>query len=150
MDTDPDSELLRRYVKEGSGEAFDELVRRHLDVVYGVVLRKVDGDSELAKDVTQDLFRDLARRAGRLVSHPSLVGWLFVGARYYAANCRRAERRRRVREAKAAELEAVDMTHSSSEDHHEDLYPALEDALAKLKDKDRQAIPIGARRWPGW
>lgn len=44
MDTNPDSELLRRYVTEGSEHAFEELVQRHLDTIYAFAWRKVDGD----------------------------------------------------------------------------------------------------------
>ncbi len=48
---DGDGELLRRYSEEKSEEAFTELVRRHVDLVYSAALRQVNGDAHLAQDV---------------------------------------------------------------------------------------------------
>ncbi|MBL9126001.1 MAG: hypothetical protein JNL97_00070, partial [Verrucomicrobiales bacterium] len=72
----PDSELLRRYVQDGSEAAFTELVRRHVDLVYSAALRLVGGDRHLAQDVTQVVFLDLCRKARALARRESLAGWL--------------------------------------------------------------------------
>src|SRR5688572_24506711 len=56
-----DSELLRRYVRDGSDDAFRELVQRHLGFVYSVARRQVAGRADLAEEVTQTVFTDLAR-----------------------------------------------------------------------------------------
>jgi len=63
----PDGELLRRYTETHSEEAFAELVRRHLDLVYSAALRQVNGDAHLAQDVAQLVFTDLAHKAASLV-----------------------------------------------------------------------------------
>lgn len=44
-----DWRLLREYVERGSESAFRELVRRHLDLVYGACRREL-ADPELAKE----------------------------------------------------------------------------------------------------
>jgi hypothetical protein len=49
-----DSELLRLYADEKSDEAFAELVRRHIGLVYAVAKRRVGGDAHLAEDVAQE------------------------------------------------------------------------------------------------
>jgi DNA-binding GntR family transcriptional regulator len=38
-----DKELIRQYAAERSETAFAELVRRHLNMVYGAALRQVNG-----------------------------------------------------------------------------------------------------------
>jgi len=61
-----DAELLGRYAGEKSEEAFAELVRRRVDLVYSVARRQCGGDAHLAEDVTQKVFADLARKAAAL------------------------------------------------------------------------------------
>src|SRR5262249_27235294 len=97
----PDCELLRRYAKTGSEEAFAELVQRHLDLVYSAALRQVNSDAHLAQDVAQTVFADLARKAGLLSRRAVLTGWLYTSTHFAAAKVVRAERRRHAREQEA-------------------------------------------------
>jgi DNA-directed RNA polymerase specialized sigma24 family protein len=69
-----DAELLRRYAQDRCEAAFTELVQRHVDFVYSSVLRQVGGDANLAQEVTQGVFLDLAQKAGTLARHPFLKG----------------------------------------------------------------------------
>jgi len=69
-----DGELLRQYATDRSESAFEELVRRHLNLVYSAAFRQMNGDAHLAEDICQAVFADLARKAGRLTRHPSIVG----------------------------------------------------------------------------
>src|SRR5436189_6158722 len=95
--TDPapeDSELLRRYAREGSEAAFAELVRRRIGLVYSVALRQTRGDRHRAEDATQAVFTDLARKAAALAARPVLAGWLYRSAQFAAAGLVRAEARR--------------------------------------------------------
>ena len=93
-----DSTLLRRYVDDRSEAAFAELVRRRVNLVYAVALRQVAGDTQLAEDVTQKVFVDLARKARALADRPVLSGWLYRSAQFAASDIVRSERRRRSRE----------------------------------------------------
>jgi DNA-directed RNA polymerase specialized sigma24 family protein len=61
MDTPSDQELLRNYAEHRSQPAFEELVRRHVDLVYSAALRIVR-QADAAEDVTQCAFAALARR----------------------------------------------------------------------------------------
>ncbi len=134
-----DGELLRRYIQEKSDAAFAALVRRHVHLVHSVALRRVNGDAHLAADITQSVFTDLARKASRLVRQPVLAGWLFTSTRFAAAKAVRGEQRRRAREEEAqlmqelipAETEALDW---------EKVRPVIDDVLAGLGERDREAI----------
>jgi RNA polymerase sigma factor (sigma-70 family) len=92
-----DAVLLRRYVAEKSEEAFAELVRRHLRFVYAAALRRLNGDSHSAADVTQTVFIKLARDASKLSQHSALAGWLYTTTRNAAVDRVRVEQRRKAR-----------------------------------------------------
>ncbi|HKX62087.1 MAG TPA: sigma factor [Verrucomicrobiae bacterium] len=82
-----DLELLSRYARQRQEDAFAELVRRHLNLVHSAALRQVRAP-ELAEEVAQTVFSDLARQAERIPSGTVLAAWLYQVTR------RRAIRRR--------------------------------------------------------
>src|SRR6266566_5795339 len=134
-----DAELLRRYADVQSEDAFAELVRRHLDLVYSAALRQVNGDAHLAQDVTQTVFTDLARKAETLSRRPVLTGWLYTSAHFAAAKAVRAEVRRRAREQEAQTMR--ELLHSPTPDlDWSKLRPVLDEAMHELKESDRAAI----------
>jgi DNA-directed RNA polymerase specialized sigma24 family protein len=57
-----DLELLDQYARENREEAFAALLDRHLQLVYSAALRQVRSP-ELAEEVAQSVFSDLARSA---------------------------------------------------------------------------------------
>ena len=62
-----DLDLLRQFARENSQDAFAEIVRRHLNLVYSAALRQVRSP-QLAEEIAQSVFADLARDAGKLSS----------------------------------------------------------------------------------
>ena len=96
-----DAELLRRYAKDRSEDAFTELVRRHLNLVYGAALRRAGGDAHKAADVAQLVFTELARKAASLTEHAVLTGRLYATTRNKAIDTIRSELRRQTREKEA-------------------------------------------------
>jgi RNA polymerase sigma factor (sigma-70 family) len=141
----PDSELLRQFAQTNSGDAFAELVKRHVSLVYSAALRQVNGDEHLAKDVAQIVFTGLARKAGSLSRRESLTGWLYTSAHFAAAKIVRGENRRRDREEKfMREPEnsgmGVPPVQSANEIEWEKIRPALDDAMHELKETDREAV----------
>lgn len=134
-----DPTLLQQYARDGSEEAFAELVRRHFTGVYSAAVRRVDGDAHRAQDVAQIVFTSLARNAATLSRHPALLGWLHAATQSAAIDLLRAERRRRVREDKTY---IMNQTAPSSEESvdWEKLRPLLDDAIDELEPQDREAV----------
>lgn len=131
-----DAALLRAYSDQRSEDAFRELVRRHLPVVYAAALRQVNGDAHLAQDVAQRVFISLSRKAGRLTPQPSIIGWLYTAARLEAARAVRSELRRRRREEAAAAMNSLEPDTPS----FDQLAPVLDEAMSRLKEDDREAV----------
>ena len=134
-----DAQLLRRYAEEGSEAAFTELVGRHLDLVHSAALRQVGGDFHRAKDVTQLVFADLARKAAALSHHPFLVGWLHTSTYFAAVKLMRAERRRQAREEKAHLMNDL-WSGPEPEIDWSRLAPMLDGVMQELSDRDRAAV----------
>ncbi|PYM14260.1 MAG: hypothetical protein DME18_07135 [Verrucomicrobia bacterium] len=74
--TASDLELLQQYARRDSEEAFAALVSRHLDLVYSVALRQVRSP-QLAEEVAQSVFADLARNIHKLKPDTILTAWLY-------------------------------------------------------------------------
>src|SRR5688572_21284831 len=100
-----EQQLLRKYIEQSSEEAFRELVGYHVNFVYSVALRLVNGDSHLAEDVVQTVFADVARKAKRLSNHITLTGWLYRHTCFVSATMIRTEKRRKNRERSAMEID---------------------------------------------
>jgi len=128
--------LLADYARTGSEAAFRELVDRYLRLVYSTALRRVDGDSHRAQDVTQTVFADLARHARALPRSVMLGGWLHRRACHVAATLMRSERRRQARERLAAEMNAL----QNEPPDFAAVAPFLDEAINRLGDRDRTAI----------
>lgn len=134
-----DATLLKRYAEKADQDAFGQLVGRHLGLVYGVALRRTNGDRYLAEDIAQETFAQLAREAAKLVRHPSLAGWLYLTARHASANAVRGEARRRRRELEANAMDD-ECQNEEAETDWRSLRAALDAALDELPATDREAV----------
>ncbi len=131
-----DRQLLARYVAEVSEEAFAELTRRYMGLVYSAALRQVRHE-QLAQDVTQVVFANLARKARSIPEGTVLAGWLHRDTRYTALDFLRAEARRLRREQQSVEMNS---TNSDPQPGWEEIRPLLDEALTKLAPADRDAL----------
>ena len=134
-----DMALVREYTASQSEPAFETLVSRHINLVYSAALRQVR-DAHLAEEISQAVFVILARKAGSLGSKTILSGWLYHTARFAAADALKTQRRRQRREQEAC-------MQSTFDDHPMDaawqeLSPLLDEAMAQLRDKDRDALVL--------
>src|SRR6516165_6471379 len=93
-----DGDLVRCYLLHHAEEPFRLLVERHGGMVLGVCRHRL-GDPHSAEDAFQATFLLLARRAGSIRRPESVAAWLHRTAIRVCARVRRAETRRRLREA---------------------------------------------------
>ncbi len=135
----PDSELLRKYAEAGAEEAFAELVRRHLPLVYSAALRQVNGDAHLAQDVAQTTFTELARKANSLCRRPVLTGWLYTTTHFVAVKAVRAARRRHRREQEAHVMQEL-LNAPGPDFEWETLRPVLDRVMHELNEPEREVI----------
>ncbi len=133
-----DMALVREFAANGSDEAFATLVRRHVNLVYSVALRRL-GDAHEAAEVTQAVFIILARKAASLRPGTILSGWLYQTAQLTAANFQRAAIRRQHREQEAF-MQFAEKSTSDASWHR--LGPLLEEAMTRLGQKERDAIVL--------
>jgi RNA polymerase sigma factor (sigma-70 family) len=134
-----DNELLREYCTDRSETAFAELVRRHADLAYGAAVRQLNNDTDLARDVTQVVFADLARKAVSVLEHRSIAGWLYTSARFAAAKLARSEQRRKTREQEAFAMNNPSAILDTSADPAH-LRLVIEDAMHELDAEDSDAV----------
>ena len=133
--TDSDPELLGQFVRDNSQDAFTALVGRHLDLVYSAALRQVRSP-DLAEEISQTVFTQLARQASQLRPGTVLPAWLYQVTRHTAVDVIRAEARRQAREQIAYQMSEL---HTPQADWTQ-IEPHLDEAMAELADPDRTAL----------
>lgn len=100
-----------------------------------VALRRLRNPHE-AEEVTQTVFIILARKAGGLRQGTVLSGWLYQTALLTAANFQRSKMRRQQREHEAF----MQLAQESESDAWPQLSSFFEDAMSRLRQKERDAI----------
>src|SRR5579859_5119170 len=137
-----DMACLREYVRTGSGPAFARLVRRHGNLVYAAALRTTR-DPHAAEDVAQTAFAILGRKAHLLANREvSISAWLVKTARFAAIDARRRLLRRREHERQAARLKPECDGGKNPSINGVGILAPIEEAMARLKPKDRQVIAL--------
>jgi RNA polymerase sigma factor (sigma-70 family) len=134
-----DASLLQEYIAKGSEDAFREVVARYVDLVFAAALPRVGGAFDLAEDVAQRVFIDLARKASVLSTRSELSGWLYTATRFIAADLVRSERRRKHRELAAADMNEM-LDQNSEFERWDRLRPLLFESIDALKPVDRDAV----------
>lgn len=130
-----DAELLGGWLSHRDEPSFHALVSRYAGLVH-MAARRTCGDESLANEASQLTFILLARKGGSLANRNSLAGWLHLTAARQAKDLLRgAKRENRKLERLAREIP----THSTDEVWRE-IQPVLDDALAALSSKDREAL----------
>jgi RNA polymerase sigma factor (sigma-70 family) len=137
-----DADLLGQFTRDSASpagqDAFAELVNRHLPLVYSAALRQVRSP-QLAEEVSQSVFTQLAHHSTALKPKTVLAAWLHRVTYHAAIDVVRREARRQARERIACEMstlmndEAADWTQ---------IGPHLDEAVQSLDETDRAAIVL--------
>ncbi|GAA5123101.1 RNA polymerase sigma factor [Luteolibacter yonseiensis] len=136
--TPSDPELLKEWLGQRREAAFNALVARYAGLVHATA-RRTCGDDSMAGEVSQLTFITLARKAKSLTTCASLGGWLHTTALMQAKNLiRKSQRENRKRQLFQTSME-TGPSHSQDEIWKE-MQPVLDDALASLSKKDREAL----------
>lgn len=119
----------------GDGRAFAELVRPHLPMLYRVAARGCG--KTMAEDAVQETLSIAFQRLSNYTPGTALKSWLASIAAQRAWTAVRGEIRRRARESAAAITQ--DPTTPEEDLRATQLAKRINEALAKLPDKRRQA-----------
>jgi RNA polymerase sigma factor (sigma-70 family) len=133
-----DAELLADWVEHQREGAFHSLVERYAGLVQ-MAAKRTCGDAALAADASQLVFILLAQKAKSLLAHTSLAGWLHVTAVRKARDLLdKNQRESRKRQRLLTHIEMDPLNHPA--EPWKETQPVLDDALAALSDKDREAL----------
>ncbi len=123
----------------GERSSFDELVTRHVDLVYASARRQVK-DPHLADDITQAVFLVLFQRAKSLKPGTVLSAWLHRTTQYCAANAQRMDSNRRRHEQKAVAMNVQYTTDPGDVLDRAELMSRLDELVNKLPDMERKVL----------
>ncbi len=131
-----DAKLLERFAAHREEVVFEEIVRRHGPMVWGVC-RRVLRDHHDAEDAFQATFLVLARKGHAIARRELLAHWLHGVAYQTARKTRSTRARRRMREAQVPDMPEPEAV---SQQGHDDQAEWLDHALNGLPEKYR--IPV--------
>jgi RNA polymerase sigma factor (sigma-70 family) len=131
-----DGGLLDRFVARREEAAFEEIVRRHGPMVWGVC-RRILRNTHDAEDAFQATFLVLARRAPSIAHREMVASWLYRVACKTGLKARSVTARRRARERQMAELPDTEERRRSP---RHDLVELLDRELSRLPVKYR--VPV--------
>ncbi len=135
-----DAEMLSQFVQDpgtrAGQDAFAELVNQHLNLVYSAAMRQVRSP-ELAEEVSQTVFAQLAHNAAALKPGTVLAAWLHRVTHHAAIDVVRREARRQAREKIACEMGQLMNDHA---ENWVEIEPHLDEAVQSLEETDRSAI----------
>ena len=137
-DTD---EALVLQCQNGSATAFEELVRRHQQMIHALTYR-MTGSLEDAEDLSQETFIRVYGQIGSYQGRAKFSTWLYRIAVNVCLNWRQREMRRMEVHADCAEAVATHMAQAETSQAQTGLGQRVHAALLKLPAKQRAAIVL--------
>lgn len=145
------SHLLKTFAATRCESAFRELVAAYAGPVHAVACRVAGGDAEMARDATQNVFAELARKPQAIRDGAALGAWLHRCAIRQVTSMLRADRRRRAREAKSVIMNGNVAEHTDTSPRvPPDLAGEIDLALDLLGHTDRRILTMRFWLEEGW
>jgi RNA polymerase sigma factor (sigma-70 family) len=138
VDGQPDRELLGRFTRDGDGQAFAALLRRHGPMVLAACRRILPNTAD-AEDVLQKTFLLLAQKAARLRDPDSVGSWLYGVAYRLALRARSEAAVRADREGRTPPPVPSDPLDKITRDETQQL---IDEALARLPEQCRAVLVL--------
>jgi len=146
---DPDVRLMLQ-VRDGDAHAFEELMLRYQNRLLSLLTHLV-GDSDLAEDLTQDVFLRVYRARNTYSPGAKFSTWLFTIAGNVASNALRTKARRRevhlaphTSDSQPQSLEDVALAASGLMPTRQldkaELRAAVQQAIQNLNERQRMAV----------
>ncbi len=146
---DLDDNLVNEFI-DGNQQAFTQLVERHKHPIYRFILQRVH-DSDLAADLTQDVFVKLFQSAHLYQQIGKFKSWLFRMAQNLAIDSFRKQKRatilsfdqdfNQMHESENHENELIDTSTNLAEKiEFQEIQDFIEKALIELPEEQRNAF----------
>jgi RNA polymerase sigma-70 factor (ECF subfamily) len=132
-----EDELLAIRCQLGERDAFDELIRRWNDPLWGY-LRRMAGNDDAAADLLQETWLRVVRGLSRLRDAARLRAWLFGIARRTAMD----RLRLRYTTPVVADVDVQEVASAGSDDDLEADLIAMHDELARLPVTEREVLTL--------
>lgn len=151
QDVDPDAALVRR-AQGGDDDAFAGLIERHERKVFGLVIRVLHCDRDLARDVSQEIFIRAYRGIGAFDPIARFSTWLHaIALNFCISEYRKAKalkRNRRTLSIHAPLAGTDDLTiepvargpQPADGVHHREIAEAVRAAVKELPEEFRHAV----------
>lgn len=134
-----DHDLLRR-VATSDGSALQVLYGRHNVRIYRFIARTVKNDA-IAEELTNEVFIDVWRNAGKFEGRSQATTWLYAIARNKAISSLRRRRDEELDDETAAAIPDMDDTPEVTA-QKTDKRSIIRDCLAHLSDEHREVIDL--------
>jgi len=133
-----DATLVRQAI-DGGPEAFEPIVAKYQDAVFGVALSRL-ADFHAAEDVAQGVFVEAYRQLGRLRDPHRLGAWLRTITIHHSIELLRKKRETTDADAMARVTDAADGP--VDEFHRQDLREQVMAAVARLSGPQRETVTL--------
>jgi len=135
--------LLQRAVEDGDQEAVGEIYKKHKPFLDNY-LAKLEHQDGYAEDLTQDVFLAISQRQGNYAGDTDVRGYLCGIAKNVALGSNRREARQGIAFTDCLLEEILPIHHDDPSQYLdlEEIRAAIEQAIAALPEKSRQAIEL--------